>query len=243
MNIRTVMFSTLAGCLAPPLVCLAPSLTVQPAAEAPAGSATASVAKLRSTETQPASQRATPTLIRFETETPLPSATSFPEEQLHVVTDETGSISAAVPTLWTDVRSLDWTDAQGRVIGHTLVVSTDADAFLRWGAEGVSISVARDPGAGYLQLLETEYAKYKALCDDPYLTFWDFKSDLYRGRYFVLDDCGGVPDGWLSVLYVVPADGSRSYVARVIGYDLPPLFGDDFRDIIMRFEVDPANLP
>jgi hypothetical protein len=183
----------------------------------------------------------TPT--RVPSPTPSPSATVFPEEVLVTVANDAGSILATLPSVWTDVRSLDWTDEQNRVVGHVLLASTDVEAFLAWRVEGVSISVSRNLGIGYMQLLERDYAKYSKLCDDPYHTFWDEDSNLHRGKSFVLDDCWGVQDGWLSVMSVVPKDGSGAYVAEVLAYDMPPTYGGTFRDIMLRFEVSPDKLP
>ena len=184
----------------------------------------------------------TPTQIPSDTPPP-PTAAVFPEEQLHTVTNAAGSIVAVIPTAWTDVRSSEWKDERNVVIGPVLVASADVDAFLRWEVEGVSISVSRNPSTGYIQLLDMDYSKYTQICNDPFLRFWDWSSNLHRGRYFVLDDCGGVGDGWLSVLSVVPPGDSRTYVAEVLAYDMIPIFGEDFRDIIMRFEVFPEKLP
>jgi hypothetical protein len=185
-----------------------------------------------------------PTLAQVPpTTAPLPSATPFPEKQLHVITNDAGSIAATIPTVWTDVRSLTWKNEKNVIIGHVLIASTDVDAFLRWEVEGVSISVTRNLGMGYLQLLESDYSKYRTLCNDPYFTFFDFENNLYRGKEFVLDTCAGVEDGWLSIIAVVPLVDSGAYVARVLAYDMIPLYGDDFRDIMMRFEVFPEKLP
>ena len=179
-----------------------------------------------------------------DTITPLPSATPFPEEQLYTVTNDAGSITATIPTVWTDVRSLTWKNEQNAVIGHVLIASSDVDAFLRWEVEGVSISVSRNLGMGYLQLLESDYSKYSILCsNDPYHTFFDVENSLHTGKEFVLTDCGGIDGGWLSVMVVVPPGDNRTYVAEVLGYDMIPLYGDTFRDILMRFEVFPEMLP
>jgi hypothetical protein len=175
--------------------------------------------------------------------TPTPSVTPFPEEDLVTVTNDAGSIVATVPRVWTDVRSQDWKDEKGRIVGHTLLASTNVDAFLAWQVEGVQVSVSRRLSIGYIELLEREYEKYGGLCEDPFLTFWDEESGHDRGKSFVLTDCGGVEDGWLSVMSMVPKDGSVSYVAEVLAYDMPPTFGGDFRDIMLRFEVVPDKLP
>jgi hypothetical protein len=174
---------------------------------------------------------------------PPPTATYFPEEQLHTVSHRAGSIAAGIPTVWTDVRSLEWKDENDEVIGHVLVASTDVERFLRWEVEGVSISVSRNLGIGYLQLLDADYEEYTQICDDPFKRYWDWSQGRHRGGYFVLDDCAGIPDSWLSVLSVVPRGESYTYIAEVLAYDMIPIFGEDFRDMIMGFEVFPEKLP
>lgn len=228
--------------LAPVVLSLACSLLSQPQPTASPATAEAP-RKPTSTSFPPTIKPPLRTPTRIPSETPPASATPFPEEVLVAVANDAGSILATVPSVWTDVRSLDWTDEENRVVGHVLLASTDVDAFLAWRVEGVSISVSRNLGMGYRQLLERDYARYRGLCDDPFLTFWDEESSLHRGKSFVLDDCGGVEDGWLSVMSVVPMDDSGAYVAEILAYDMPPTYGGTFRDIMLRFEVSPDKLP
>jgi hypothetical protein len=172
-----------------------------------------------------------------------PSPSLFPEQNLHLVTDETGAISATVSVTWGDTRSVPWTDAQGQVIGTTFIASSDVDAFLDLQAEGIAISVSRRLGRGYIQLLDEEYQTYLDICNDPFYTFWDFQNEFQRGKYFVLDNCAGVDNSWLSVLSVVNVENPQAYVARILAYDLEPIFGEDFRGLAMQFQVDPEALP
>lgn len=242
MSFTRESLPALVSCLAVGLACsLSSSIRTQPPGSSPAIAATALP---RSTATPQTSEEPQPTPAVVPTEkAPTPSATPFPEQELHTVTNDAGSITATIPTVWTDVRSFTWTNEQNVIIGHVLIASSNVEAFLRWEVEGVSISVSRNLGIGYVQLLESDYSKYREVCDDPYLTFWDFESSLHRGKYFVLDDCAGVDGGWLSVMSVVPPGNDRTYVAEVLAYDMPPTYGDEFRDIIMRFEVFTEKLP
>jgi hypothetical protein len=123
------------------------------------------------------------------------------------------------------------------------MASTDVDAFAGWQVEGVSISVSRRLGRGYIQLLDEEYATYSQVCRDPFLDRWEFENEFHRGKYYVLVDCGGVEDGWLSLFAVVGRADPNAYTARVLAYDMIPIFGEDFRDIIMKLQVDPEKLP
>ncbi len=188
-----------------------------------------------------------PSLPTSETSAPEASpaapATPYPEKNTHFVSDASGAIEANIPLLWTDTRSEDWLDDHGREIGTTFIASTDIEKFLKFQAEGVSISVAKSSPVGYIQLMDQDYDAYLKLCADPYKTEWDFKNELYRGKEVVLHECNQVPDSWFSLLSVVPIQEPSSYIARVRGLDLIPIFGDDFRTMIMKFKVHPEYLP
>jgi hypothetical protein len=178
---------------------------------------------------------------------PTPPATStptlFPEQDLHTVTDDTGAIQATIPVVWSDQRTIPWVSAAGEMIGTTFIASTDIEAYLSWQVEGVSISVTRRLDRGYIQLLDEEYATYSKVCRDPFLDRWDFSNEFHRGKYYVLVDCGGVEGGWLHLFSVVGRVDPKAYTARVLAYDMIPLFGSDFGDIMMMFQVDPDKLP
>jgi len=201
---------------------------------------------------QPASTEARPTNAAVLTSTLAPVPTSprltstaspYPEEDLHLVTDDTGAISASIPVVWSDLRTIPWIDSAGKTIGTTLIASTDIEAYLSWRVEGVSISASRRLGRGYIQLLDEEYAIYSGLCTDPFFTRWDFENEYHRGKYYALVDCGGVEDGWLRLIAVVGRGDPQAYTARVLAYDMIPIFGDTFGDILMMFQVNPENLP
>jgi hypothetical protein len=185
----------------------------------------------------------TPTTA-VETQSSIPTATVFPEEQLYTVTDQTKVIEVTVPTVWTDMRTLPWTDAKGATIGTIFMVSTDVEAFLKFQAEGVAISVSGHLPVGYTQLLDDEYKFYIQQCQDTYKTRWRLDDNpIYRGMYFVFGECKGQRDTWLSLFSLVSKQGTSRYIARVVAYDMIPTYGDTFRDIILKFKVFPENLP
>jgi hypothetical protein len=194
---------------------------------------------IASTKTVPA---ASPTAAS-PTQAFSPTATLFPEKLLHRVTDQTGAIEANIPTLWTDLRTEPWLDDQGQTLGTTFIASTDIAAFLKFQAEGVAISVSRRLPVGYIQLLETEYAKYIQHCEDTYKTRWNVEDPIYTGKHVVFGECNGQRDTWLSLFSVVNKRDPSQYIARVVAYDMIPTYGDEFRDIIMKFKVFPENLP
>ncbi len=172
-----------------------------------------------------------------------PTPTPFAERDLHTVTDDFGVITAELPKAWTDIRTERWLDAKGQPVGVTLLASVKIEDFLDLKGEGVSISVSARPEKGYIQLLDDETKFYKKLCDDAYKTTWTMEHPLYRGKYEVLD-CDPVSSyAWLSVMSMVNKRDPAAYVARVIGLDEIPIFGDEFRDVVTGFTVNINNLP
>jgi hypothetical protein len=172
-----------------------------------------------------------------------PTPTPFPERDLHPVTDDYGVIEVNLPAAWTDIRTERWLDAKGKPIGVTLLAAYNIEDFQAQKREGVAISVSNRLGKGYIQLLDEEAKIYKGLCEDVFKQYWDLDHPVYRGKDFVLQ-CGEYPkDRWLDVMTMVNKKDPAAYVVRVIGLDEPPLFGDDFREIITAFKVNVGNLP
>lgn len=202
------------------------------------------------TETAPATAPATASTAE-PTSTPatpqdtaLPPTTALaPELQLHMVTDETGAIEANIPTVWTDTRTEPWVNEKGEKVGTIFTASTNIEAFLKFQAEGVSISVSRHLPVGYVQLLETEYKVYVKQCQDTYKTRWTLEDPVYKGMYFVFGECAGTQYTWLSLFTAASKKEPGKFVARIVAYDMAPIYADDFRAIIMKFKVNPENLP
>jgi hypothetical protein len=170
-----------------------------------------------------------------------PSPTPFPERDLHPVTDDYHVIEVNLPREWTDIRTERWLDAKGQPIGVTLLAAYNIADFQDLKGEGVAISVSNRLGKGYIQLLDEETKFYKKFCDDAYKTTWTMDHPVYRGKYVVLD-CDPVSSyAWLSVMSMVNKKDPASYVARVVGLDEIPIFGEDFRDVITGFKVNGEN--
>jgi hypothetical protein len=203
--------------------------TTAPALPEPLPSATA-------TQPKPTSK---PTQTPFS---PTATITPFPEDLTHFVTDETGVITINVPTTWTNQRTLPWLDENGKQVGTTFFVATDVDKFLTLEAEGVAISVSKRLPIGYIELLDTEVPSYLGICDDTYHTRWDINTDTHRGKEAVLN-CHGSSYEWLSIMTMVNKEDPAAYIVRLVGFDMIPIFGEDFRDMLRQFEIDPANLP
>lgn len=130
-----------------------------------------------------------------------------------------------------------------RVSGSGKMTQINIADFQNLKGEGVAISVSNRLGKGYIQLLDEEAKIYKVLCEDVFKKYWDLDHPVYRGKDFVLQ-CGDHPnDRWLDVMTMVNKKEPGAYVARVIGLDQPPLFGDEFRDVITGFTVNVGNLP
>jgi hypothetical protein len=171
-----------------------------------------------------------------------PTETLFPEKILHSVSDADNVIKAVLPKAWNDTRTEPWVDKKNQPIGVTFISAVDVDAFLNLSSEGVAISITKHPETGYIQLLENEAAIYKKICEDTYKTTWNVDHSKYRGKYVVLC-CSSNPDSWLSIMTLVSKKDPGTYVARVIGLDMVPTYGDQFRDILLQFSVNPENLP
>jgi hypothetical protein len=239
MNILHKFVLGLIVCLSLIVACVSPAR--QPTSEVPDATATPPRHMPLATATLPMN---TPTLPPTSTRPPpQPSATIANESILHTITNDAGSISAVIPSTWTDVRSLTWTNEQEVVIGHKLVASSDVEAFLEWKADGVAIGVSRDLPIGYLQLLDIDADRYGELAPHPAYSFDDFENRLHRGKYFTLWLCGGVQGCLLRVFSLVPQGDGPAYVAEVLLYDDLPYTSQKIEDSIMRFEVDPDRLP
>jgi hypothetical protein len=172
-----------------------------------------------------------------------PTPTPMPERDLHTVTDDFHVISANLPRAWTDIRTERWLDAKGRPIGVMLLAAYNIEDFQDLKGEGVAISVANRLGKGYIQLLDEETKFYEKFCEDAYKTTWTMDHPVYRGKYMVLD-CDPVSSYvWLSVMSMVNKKDPASYVARVVGLDEIPIFGEEFRDVVTGFEVNVGNMP
>lgn len=167
-----------------------------------------------------------------------------PEKHVHVVTDETGAIEANIPTVWTDMRTEPWLDSNGKKIGTTFTAATNIDAFLKFQAEGAAFSVSNRLPIGYVRLLENEYKGYVKQCEDSYKTRWKLENDpVYNGMYFVFGKCAKTEYTWLSLFTAVDKKNPGQYIARIVAYDMAPIYGDDFRATIMKFKVHPEKLP
>ena len=194
---------------------------------------------------EPTATPTQPEPTREPTQTPIThtaSPTLFPEYQTHLVTDQTGAITINIPTTWTDQRTLPWLNERGMPVGTIFIASTDIEKFLVLEAEGVAISVSSQYPLGYIELLDIEVPTYTEVCDDTYHTRWDVDDPVYRGKEAVLN-CHGSSYEWLSVMTLVNKKDPAAYVVRLVGFDMIPIFGDDFRDMLLQFEIDPTLLP
>ena len=226
------------------LACVLLPVTVTEGQDEPTALSSSTIVPTPTVSTSTATAAVLPTEVVASPTPTLPLADAFaPEERLDIVTDETNAIRANIPAVWTDTRTDPWLDAKGNILGIIFLASTDIEAFLDFKAEGVAISVSRRLPVGYTQLLDEEYDFYITRCQDTYKTRWKLDGPVYRGMYFVFGECDQTRDAWLSLFSVVNQQDSSQYVARVVGYDMIPTYGDTFRDIIMDFEVFPEKLP
>lgn len=186
-----------------------------------------------------APQATPPAMGRLPATWPTPAG----ENELRLISNESGSIRVAVPSTWVEVRSLPWINDKGELVGDTLMVSPDLEEFLRWKAQGVSISAARDLGMGYLQLLDSELERLLPLDIDGYVRDYDFANDRYRGKAISIDVCDGFHGCTIAVLSLVPQGDGAAYVAEVMLHRDPPYDTQTIYDTILSFEVVPEKLP
>ena len=232
----------LVSCLAVSLACGFPARQQTPPSEAVPTTVATDIT--RSTATLASNEAATPMLPLVPTGTSVaPPATPVREDQFRTVTNDAGSIAVTIPSAWADVRSLPWTNERNAVTGHKVVASSDVEAFLRWEADGVAISVSRNLGMGYIQLLDADYAVFRQLAPNPVHVYDDFENSLHRGKFFNLLLCGGVQGCFLRVFSVVPQSDVPAYVAEILIYDDLPYATGAIDDSIMRFEVFSDQLP
>jgi len=194
---------------------------------------------------EPTATPTQPEPTREPTQTPIPptaTPTLFPEYQTRLVTDQTGAITINVPTTWTDQQTLPWLGESGMPVGTIFIASTNIEKFLVLEAEGVAISVSRRYPLGWVELLDAEVSPYLATCEDTYHTRWDFSTDVYHGKEAVLN-CHGSSYEWLSIMTMVNKKDPAAYVVRLVGFDMIPIFGEDFRDMLRQFEIDSTLLP
>lgn len=130
-----------------------------------------------------------------------------------LVTDDSDSISVAVPADWADVSGAEWV-VDDRVVGSTVTAATDIDAwYTSWGTPGAFVGVSP---SGF----STDFGDFSGICTAESLEeraggvlsgtvqSW---SDCGAGRSDFYVFIGGPPDAAYTVLMqVVSIDGSGS---------------------------------
>jgi hypothetical protein len=109
-------------------------------------------------------------------------------------------------------------------------------------AEEVAISVSKRLPIGYIELLDREVPNYLGICDDTYFTHWEINTETYHSMEAMLN-CHGSIYEWLTIMTLVSKSDPAAYIVRLVGFDMIPIFGEDFRDKLRQFEIDTTLLP
>jgi hypothetical protein len=56
-------------------------------------------------------------------------------------------------------------------------------------------------------------------------------------------NCHGSIYEWLTIMTLVSKSDPAAYIVRLVGFDMIPIFGEDFRDKLRQFEIDTTLLP
>ncbi|BDZ46653.1 hypothetical protein [Naasia aerilata] len=137
---------------------------------------------------------------------PAPTATGSPApEHYTAVSDDTGTLTAELPSRWSDIDGAPYTDEAGAEFA-ALAASSDLDTFFSvWVEAGVELRAAGESGR-----YSPEDLLHSAAIDaDQYCTLresGDYDQDGLSGQYAYYTDCGpsasrfavvvGAKDGW-----------------------------------------------
>jgi hypothetical protein len=175
------------------------------------------------------------------TERPTQTQETSSQGDIYAVTDEFDAVVYFIPNEWGEYLAAPWLE-DGQVIGSSISASTDLNAYLNWGAPGVSIYVSRRLDRGYLQMME-EFGNIFAESCDEYLHIWDYENDIHRGRRQRFWRCGGEDGPTLDLVALVNKDDWQAYTAIVVIVWFYPVEYQLTEDYLLSFVVLPENLP
>jgi hypothetical protein len=209
------------------------------------------------TEDTTSSQRQPAEPTRSESEPNPPAVTSPPQAppsatptqtqevstdgDIYFVTDEFDAVVYFIPNEWNEYHASPWLE-DGHVVGSAISASSDLNAYLNWGAPGVSIYVSRRLDRGYLQMME-EFGNLFAESCDEYLHIWDYENDNHRGRRQRFWRCGGEDGPTLDLVALVSQEDWQAYTAIVVIVWFIPNEYQLNEDVLLNFLVIPENLP
>jgi hypothetical protein len=200
-----------------------------------------------------ATSKSTPTVVPTSTPTvttlpsaPVPEGSPQPQDAsaqsgIYFVTDEFDAVVYVLPGDWGEYLASSWQE-EDKIIGSTITASSDLGAYLNWGASGVTISVSRQLGKGYVQMMDEFRDVYAEPCEE-YMSRWEFENDFHRGIRQRFWRCGGKNGPTLDLLALVNKENPRAYIAMVIIVWFYPVEYQLNEEYLLNFVVIPENLP
>ena len=194
-----------------------PEPTVEPAPTEPAPDPTPEPAP-----TSPPTPVPAPAPTATPEPTPIPEPSTFQERLTQIrtdadlpakgldydtyveISDDSGLVSATVPTAWTDIDRRGW-DWEGVIVGSALTASPDVSKFYNeWGTPGAFIA------AGTELPFESVEAMIQDLWFGEACTFVEqvvYDDGVYTGLADIYQDCGPEESSFLQII-ASPADES-----------------------------------
>jgi serine protease Do len=139
------------------------------------------------------------------------------------LTDDSGSISVDIPTVWTSVDGSAWKDtwtlADGRTFDFNapdIEASTDLKVFnSSFDAPGVQFAASTDLAqiGGYAQLLEGVMPWFQSDC--KYKSRNDYKDTIHEGKYDLWENCGSQKTSAIS-LAMRPISDPTGYLILIV---------------------------
>ncbi len=127
------------------------------------------------------------------------------------INDDSGQMTLAVPTAWSQVDGAAWTNSDGEVIGIRVAASSDLNGFLgTWSVPGVIFKAGSDLGVTSQQLLDS--SDLSESCE--YGSREDYADEVYTGQYDIWNNCGGEGTTFV-VLSAAPADNAYLVVLEI----------------------------
>lgn len=174
-------------------------------------------------------------------ETPTPTQAAIIQTEIYAVTDEFDAVEYYLPVSWDEYALSPWI-IEDQVVGSSISASSDLNAYLNWGASGVSIYVSRRLDKGYLQIMDDFRNIFAESCDE-YLQTWEYESDIHRGREQRFWRCGGEDGPTLDLAALVNKEDWQAYTAVVVIVWFYPVEYQLTEDYLLNFMVIPENLP
>lgn len=172
---------------------------------------------------------------------PSPTQDAFAEQGIYLVSDEFDAVLSFIPNEWSDYAVSPWKEVD-KIIGSKITASSELDAYMNWGASGVTISVTRQRDKGYIQLMDEFRDVYAEKCEE-YKHRWEYENDFHRGIRQRFWRCGGDSGPTLDLLALVNKENQHAYIVMVEIVWFYPVEYQLNEEYLLNFIVIPENLP